>query len=140
MGEGHKTVLPSRAACRLDFRLVADEDPDTVLAALRRFLDEHDCADFAVEDMGSIEPSRTTLDTPFATLVADAARQVYGVEPSVRPSGNASGRQGVWGSGRPPGVATRPTSSSRSGITSTASATPRRSTSSSGSVAERHIP
>ena len=37
MGEGHKTVLPSRAACRLDFRLVADQDPNTILASLRRF-------------------------------------------------------------------------------------------------------
>ncbi|MGN6756528.1 MAG: hypothetical protein ACTHMJ_09080, partial [Thermomicrobiales bacterium] len=45
---------------------------------------------------GSIEPSRTDLDTPFAGLVIDAARQVYGVEPAVRPTGDASGRQGVW--------------------------------------------
>ncbi len=104
MGEGHKTVLPSRAACRLDFRLVADQDPDMILAALRRFLAEHDCADFSVEDMGSIEPSRTTLDTPFATLIADAARQVYGVEPAIRPTGDASGRQGVWLGGQLGGI------------------------------------
>ena len=104
MGEGHKTVLPSRAACRLDFRLVADQDPDTILAALRRFLDEHGCADFEVEDMGSIEPSRTTLDTPFAAVVIDAARQVYGGEPAVRPTGDASGRQGVWLGGRLGGI------------------------------------
>jgi acetylornithine deacetylase/succinyl-diaminopimelate desuccinylase-like protein len=104
MGEGHKTVLPSRAACRLDFRLVADQDPDTILASLRRFLDEHDCADFSVEDLGSIEPSRTTLDTPFATVVADAARQVYGVEPAIRPTGDASGRQGVWLGGQLGGI------------------------------------
>ncbi len=104
MGEGHKTVLPSRAACRLDFRLVADQDPDTVLASLRHFLDAHDCADFAVEDMGSIEPSRTTLDTPFASVVIDAARQVYGGEPAVRPTGDASGRQGVWLGGQLGGI------------------------------------
>lgn len=104
MGEGHKTVLPSRAACRLDFRLVADQDPDTILAALRQFLDEHGCADFEVEDMGSIEPSRTTLDTPFAAIVIDAARQVYGGEPAVRPTGDASGRQGVWLGGRLGGI------------------------------------
>lgn len=104
MGEGHKTVLPSRASCRLDFRLVADQNPDTLLAALRRFLDAHGCADFAVEDMGSIEPSRTTLDTPFAAIVTDAARQIYGVEPAVRPTGDASGRQGVWLGGQLGGI------------------------------------
>ncbi len=104
MGEGHKTVLPSRAACRLDFRLVADQEPGAVLAALRRFLDERGCADFAIEDLGSIEPSRTDLDTPFAGVVIDAARQVYGVEPAVRPTGDASGRQGVWLGGRLGGI------------------------------------
>lgn len=104
MGEGHKTVLPSRAACRLDFRLVADQDPDVILAALRRFLDTHGCADFEVEDMGSIEPSRTALDNPFADVVIAAARQVYGVEPAVRPTGDASGRQGVWLGGRLGGI------------------------------------
>lgn len=104
MGEGHKTVLPSRAACRLDFRLVADQDPTTILAALRRYLDDHGCADFEVEDMGSIEPSRTALDTPFAALVVESARRVYGVEPAVRPTGDASGRQGVWLGGRLGGI------------------------------------
>jgi acetylornithine deacetylase/succinyl-diaminopimelate desuccinylase-like protein len=96
MGEGHKTVLPSRAACRLDFRLVADQDPDSILSSLRHFLDEHGCGDFEVTDMGSIEPARTALDTPFAEVVIDAARQVYGGEPGVQPTVDASGRQGVW--------------------------------------------
>lgn len=96
MGEGHKTVLPSRAGCRLDFRLVADQDPDAILATLRQFLDDHGCADFEIEDMGSIEPSRTALDNPFADVVIDAAREVYGVQPETQPTGDASGRQGVW--------------------------------------------
>jgi len=104
MGAGHKTVLPSRAACRLDFRLVADQQPDDVLSTLRQFLDEHGCADFEIEDMGSIEPARTDLDTPFARLIIDAARQVYGVEPAVRPTADASGRQGVWLGGQLGGI------------------------------------
>ncbi len=104
MGEGHKTVLPSRAACRLDFRLVADQDPATVLVALRRHLDAHGCADFEIEDMGSIESSRTALDTPFAQLIIESARQVYGVEPGIRPTHDASGRQGVWLGGRLGGI------------------------------------
>ena len=104
MGEGHKTVLPSRAACRIDFRLVADQDPNAILATLRQYLDDHGCADFAIEDMGSIEPSRTALDTPFAELIVNAARQVYGVQPTVRPTHDASGRQGVWLGGQLGGI------------------------------------
>lgn len=100
MGEGRKTVLPSRAACRIDFRLVADQDPDTIFASLRQFLDAHDCADFELVRSSGIEPSRTALDNPFAEVVIGAAREVYGGEPAVRPTGDASGRQGVWLGGR----------------------------------------
>ena len=104
MGEGHKTVLPSRAACRLDFRLVADQDPAAVLATLRRFLDDYGCADFELLDSSAIEPARTALDTPFAELIVEAARRVYAVEPVVRPTVDASGRQGVWLGGQLGGI------------------------------------
>ena len=105
MGEGSKTVLPSRAACRLDFRLVADQQPDDVDAMLRRFLDEHGCADFEmVGRRGGIEPSRTALDTPFADVIVAAAREVYQREPAVQPTGDASGRQGVWLGGKLGGI------------------------------------
>jgi acetylornithine deacetylase/succinyl-diaminopimelate desuccinylase-like protein len=104
MGPGKKTVLPSRAACRLDFRLVADMDPNEILAKLRAFLDENGCADFEIESKGAVEPSRTALDNPFASVVCDAARSVYGREPGIRPTGDASGRQGVWLGGRLGGI------------------------------------
>jgi len=96
MGEGHKTVLPGRAACRLDFRLVANQDPDAILASLRLFLDAHGCEDFEIESRGNIEPARTALDTPFAEVIVEAARDVYGGEPDVQPTIDASGQQGVW--------------------------------------------
>jgi acetylornithine deacetylase/succinyl-diaminopimelate desuccinylase-like protein len=105
MGEGHKTVLPSRAACRLDFRLVADQDPQEVHAMVRRFFDEHGCADFELSSRGDgIEPSRTALDTPFADVIVNAAREVYEREPAVQPTGDASGRQGVWLGGKLGGI------------------------------------
>lgn len=104
MGEGHRTVLPSRAACRIDFRLVADQDPGAVLASLRSFLDERGCGDFELHSSGSIEPVRTSLDTPFARVVVDAARQVYGSEPGIQPTVDASGRQGVWLGGKLGGI------------------------------------
>lgn len=104
MGPGKKTVLPSRAAVRLDFRLVADMDPVEILGKLRTFLDANGCADFEIECKGSVEPSRTSIDNPFAAMVVDAAKRVYGVEPGLRPTGDASGRQGVWLGGKLGGV------------------------------------
>lgn len=104
MGEGKKTVLPARAACRIDFRLVADQDPNDILALLRKFLDNNDCADFEVEAKGLVEPSRTSLDSPFAPLVIGAAKEIYPQGPTVLPTGDASGKQAVWLAGRLGGI------------------------------------
>lgn len=99
-GLGHKTLLPSTAIVNLDFRLVADQDPVDLFQKVRKHLDEHGFADVEINDLGSIEPSRTSADSPFAQIVVEAARQVYHHEPSLRPTGDASGRQAVWLAGK----------------------------------------
>lgn len=100
VGEGNKTLLPSTATVNVDFRLVADQDPVDILQKVRQHLDSHGFSDIEVEGESGIEPSRTAADSPFAKLVVEAARQVYQREPSLRPTGDASGRQGVWLAGK----------------------------------------
>ncbi len=100
VGEGNKTLLPSTAAVNVDFRLVADQDPDDIFQKVRRHLDSHGFGDIEISSESGIEPSRTDADSPFAKIVAEAARQVYQKEPSIRPTGDASGRQGVWLAGK----------------------------------------
>lgn len=100
VGEGSKTLLPSTATVNLDFRLVSDQDPADLFNKLRKHLDEHGFTDVEVRDLGSIEPSRTSPESPFAQVVVEAARQVYGKQPSLRPTGDASGRQAVWLAGK----------------------------------------
>ncbi|MBX6342306.1 MAG: M20/M25/M40 family metallo-hydrolase, partial [Thermomicrobiaceae bacterium] len=39
-------------------------------------------------------------DSPFARVVAEAARRVYTREPTLRPTEDASGRQAVWIAGK----------------------------------------
>src|SRR5438128_12600767 len=40
-GPGSKTVLPAEATAKLDFRLIPDQDPEDLLARLRKHLDMH---------------------------------------------------------------------------------------------------
>lgn len=96
VGEGAKTLLPSTATVNLDFRLVMDQDPQDILAKLERHLQTHGFEDIEVTGRGFIEPSRTDADAPFARIVADAAREIYGREPSLLPTGDASGRHTLW--------------------------------------------
>lgn len=100
LGEGRKTLLPSTATVSIDFRLVCDQDPDDIYQKVKRHLEDHGFSDIDVEYVSGVEPSRTAADSPFARIVVEAARQVYGREPSLRPTGDASGRQAVWLAGK----------------------------------------
>jgi acetylornithine deacetylase/succinyl-diaminopimelate desuccinylase-like protein len=95
-GEGTQTVLPRRAVAKLDFRLVYRQDPDDILAKLRRHLDAEGFHDVRIVRAEGIEPSRAPVDSPVVRAVVEAARETYGVEPVVRPRSDASGRQGCW--------------------------------------------
>lgn len=96
VGEGSKTLLPSTAQVNIDFRLVADQDPKDIVEKVRAHLQKHGFDDIEVRARGGVEPSRTDPTSPFAQLVIQSARDVYGQEPAVRPTGDASGRQGAW--------------------------------------------
>jgi len=91
-GEGSKTVLPSVARAKIDFRLVPDMDPADILVKLRRHLDRHGFSDITIKSLDTGERAwRTPLDHPFVKIVADAARQVYDKEPVISPTMGGSG-------------------------------------------------
>lgn len=90
-GPGSKTVLPARASAKVDFRLVPDQHPDEVLAALRQHLDAQGFSDVEITYLGGVPPARTDPDDPFVSLVVEAARDVYGVPMTVVPMTGGSG-------------------------------------------------
>ena len=90
-GKGSKTVLPARASAKVDFRLVPDQDPEDVVAKLRKHLDAQGFRDVRVEFIGGEKPGRTDPAHPFIQLVADAAREVYGTEMEIAPMVGGSG-------------------------------------------------
>ena len=100
VGEGRKTLLPAKAAVNIDFRLVADQHPQDILRKLTEHLRRHGFDDIDVEGEHGIEPSRTDPDDPFVQVVVDAAKEVYQQNPTVRPTGDASGRQATWLAGK----------------------------------------
>ena len=96
VGDGAKTLLPSTATVNLDFRLVMDQDPVDIFNKLRTHLDTSGFEDVELIERGFIEPSRTDADAPFARIVAAAAREVLDREPTLLPTGDASGRTTHW--------------------------------------------
>lgn len=72
-GPGTKTVLPSMVRARLDIRLVPDQDPEKVIAAVRRHLDRKGYPDIEVEVHDRYDWSQTPADAP----IVRAARRAY---------------------------------------------------------------
>jgi len=83
-GPGAKTVIPATASAKIDFRLVADQDPDEIFAAIRVQL-EQAAPGIQVERTASVPPSATPASTPLAAAVIAAVRAATGSEPLLRP-------------------------------------------------------
>ncbi|OUN00750.1 MAG: peptidase M20 [Firmicutes bacterium ZCTH02-B6] len=90
-GEGSKTVLPSVARAKLDFRLVPRQDPHKILAQLKEHLRKHGYGDIEVIEWGLEHPARTRPGETIARSVAAMAEKVYGQAPNVLPSSAGTG-------------------------------------------------
>ncbi len=90
-GPGSKTVLPKEIHCKMDFRLVPDQDPEDLLKRLRTYLDKNGFADVKIE-LESMEPAaRTPYTHPFAQSAMKAAEHVFGKKPVISLSSAGTG-------------------------------------------------
>jgi acetylornithine deacetylase/succinyl-diaminopimelate desuccinylase-like protein len=100
---GVKTVLPSTAMARLDFRLVPDLTPELVLQLLRDHLDVRGFKDIEIVELGSAPLAKSSASSSVARAVISSAAEVYGVPPLVYPMDPSSGPVGaVCGVSSPP--------------------------------------
>jgi acetylornithine deacetylase/succinyl-diaminopimelate desuccinylase-like protein len=100
---GAKTVLPSNAMSRLDFRLVPDLTPDIVINLLREHLDRRGFKDIEIIELGSAPLAKSSSTSPVARAVIDSAAEVYGIPALVYPMDPSSGPVGaVCGASTPP--------------------------------------
>jgi acetylornithine deacetylase/succinyl-diaminopimelate desuccinylase-like protein len=100
---GAKTVLPSTAMARLDFRLVPDLTPDLVHKLLRQHLDIRGFKDIEIIELGSAPLAKAPATSLVARAVIEPAMEVYGMPPLVYPMDPSSGPVGaVCGVSCPP--------------------------------------
>jgi acetylornithine deacetylase/succinyl-diaminopimelate desuccinylase-like protein len=82
-GEGAKTIIPAHAHAKVSTRLVANQDPARVFAALREFVAEIAPPGVIVRttSIHGGEPSLTPTDHPVTRAAARAIEAVHGVAP-----------------------------------------------------------
>lgn len=92
---GAKTVLPSTAMARLDFRLVPDLTPALVLKLLRAHLDLRGFKDIEIIELASAPLAKASASSRVARAVIEPAAEVYGMSPLVYPMDPSSGPVGA---------------------------------------------
>ena len=75
-GEGAKTVLPAAALLKMDFRLVPDQDPAKIGAALGAWLDANGFGDIEMTVISQQPPSRGRADHPALRALIEAGESV----------------------------------------------------------------
>ncbi len=84
-GPGSKTVLPHEAVAKCDIRLVESQTAAEILAKVRAHVQKH-APEVSVISHGSMDPSKTPLDSPFTETLRRAIRAAQGAEPLFVPA------------------------------------------------------
>ena len=92
---GPKTVLPSTAMARLDFRLVPDLTPEIVLGLLRKHLDVRGFQDVEIVELASSPFAKSSVNSTVARAAIESAKDVYNAAPVVYPLDPSSGPVGA---------------------------------------------
>jgi acetylornithine deacetylase/succinyl-diaminopimelate desuccinylase-like protein len=85
-GSGMKTVLPHRAAAKVDFRLVPNQRAADVFEKVKAHLAKHGFGDITVRALGLEDPAKTPMDAGIVKTVSESARRIYRREPVVLPT------------------------------------------------------
>ncbi|MCD8509938.1 MAG: M20/M25/M40 family metallo-hydrolase [Bacillus sp. (in: Bacteria)] len=82
-GKGSKTVLPSTAKAKIDFRLVADQDPDEILELLRKHLDKHGFGDIEIVKISGKRAAKTDPNDKLVKTVLKVTERATGKPPQI---------------------------------------------------------
>lgn len=86
MGPGVRLAVPQQARCKLEFRLVADQDPVVVRKLFERHLERIGLPHLRVEVLGHSTPYRSPLSDPFVQAIQRASLRVYGRPMVAKPN------------------------------------------------------
>jgi acetylornithine deacetylase/succinyl-diaminopimelate desuccinylase-like protein len=99
-GPGSATILPEKAAAKLDSRLVPNQVIDEQIKLMREHLDKHGFSDISMTKLGGgDEWSRTSVKAPVVQAVLSVYKK-YGIEPAIWPRSAGSSPEAQYT--RPP--------------------------------------
>jgi acetylornithine deacetylase/succinyl-diaminopimelate desuccinylase-like protein len=90
-GPGSKTIVPSEAFVKMDFRLVAGQSPGPVVELLRSHLKKRGFDDIEVVEMHGVEVAKTPVDSPVVQTAVETWQSLGHEDAIVYPTVGGSG-------------------------------------------------
>lgn len=90
-GAGSKTVLPHEALCKIDFRIVPDQDPEDLLNKLKVYLAEKGFGDVEVKVESFERAARTNFNEKIVSSASLAAEKIFKIKPTIHLSSPGTG-------------------------------------------------
>lgn len=90
-GEGSKTIVPSKAMVKMDFRLVPHQTPDKMLEKLRAHFARRGYSDIEVVQIGELQPAKTPVDSPLVQAAAGVWHDMGVANVVIAPTTGGSG-------------------------------------------------
>ena len=97
VGPGGKTIIPARAECRIDVRLVVDQRIDDVFEKVKRHVAKVDPrVQVEIRESRTMEATRTPPDHPAVPVIARAIKDCRHLEPLLNLASGGSLPNAVW--------------------------------------------
>src|SRR5699024_1443636 len=90
-----KTIIPARANVKIDFRLIANQDPEDIYEKLK-FHVEKNAPSIKVNKLNAIPPSHTSLNLKSVITVRKAVEKAFNQKPVLQPSLGGSLPDYIW--------------------------------------------
>lgn len=94
---GNKTIVPSEASAKLDFRFVKNQNPEHCAEMVRHFLQQHSTGEIEIKFGDIRNPSKVSPKAEIVKVSIDSSKAVYGNDPVVWPMLDGSGPMALFG-------------------------------------------
>ena len=90
-GMGAKTIIPSTAKAKIDFRLVPNQNPNEILQKFEEHLRVHGFHQINITSFHGYPPARTSIASPYLKIISRTGENVYKKPLVVHPTKAGSG-------------------------------------------------
>ncbi len=84
-GDSSKTIVPSVASAKIDFRFLPGQKPENLIFNLKNHIKKHSFEDIELDYHYGYESAKTSSSSIYTELIKKATQKTYGIDPLIYP-------------------------------------------------------